>query len=84
MLVTNDPMSQPKPRGIPRVSETASHCTPRRRILRTSLSRPDLATAQVIVPATEAVITSMHAAQDGAFSTQRQRIEELADTYAFL
>jgi prolyl oligopeptidase len=44
-----------------------SRDAPRRRILRTSLTRPDFAAAQVIVPAAEAVITSMHAAEDGLY-----------------
>jgi prolyl oligopeptidase len=44
-----------------------SRNAPRRKIIRTSLSHPDLAAAQTIVPESEAVITSMLVAQDALY-----------------
>ena len=40
---------------------------PRFRVVRTSASNPDLARAEVVVPESEAVVTSMQAAQDGLY-----------------
>ncbi len=41
--------------------------TPRYKVVRTSLSKPDLARAEVVVPSSEAVITGLAAAQDGLY-----------------
>ncbi|HEX5386030.1 MAG TPA: prolyl oligopeptidase family serine peptidase [Gemmatimonadales bacterium] len=40
---------------------------PRYKVVRTSIARPDLATADVVVPESEAVITNLGAAQDGLY-----------------
>jgi prolyl oligopeptidase len=44
-----------------------SRDAPRRKIVRTSLARPNLAAAQTIVPESEAVITSMDVARDALY-----------------
>jgi len=44
---------------------------PRYRILRVPLDRPELAHAQVVVPASRSVITGIGAARDGLYFTQR-------------
>src|SRR5262249_41002331 len=41
--------------------------TPRYKVIRTSLSSPDLTRAQVVVPASEAVVTSIAAAKDALY-----------------